>query len=562
MLEELSIHNYALIDRVNVKFSQGLNLLTGETGAGKSILVGALGLILGQKSDNSIIRTGTEEALVYGIISVRKNSEAQEWLKERGMSIEDDSVILRRVVKQSGRGSIYIGSTPVTRTELNELASLLFDLHGQHDHQSLLSVENHRKLLDRFGNTEESAERFYAMFVELASHKEKLSKLVSSERERLREIDFLQHAISEITSAQLSAGEEEKLEKEHKILSNHEKLFRLVEEIYHCSAESKGGALSSLRKAKEDMEEIVQIDTELSALGNQLQDAFYEIEDFVESIRQYKSSVAYNPQRLSECEERLGLIRNLKKKYGDTIEEVLEFCRKSEGELDGIQNWEEEKQRLKQSIARLEGEVKKLAADLSTQRKKAANILQERVESELKDLGMPKVRFMVEIKEKKSPEGKTIYTPFGIDVIEFVISPNPGEPFKPLKKIASGGEISRVMLALKSVLAEEDHISSLIFDEVDAGIGGEVAIAVGERLKNLSKKKQILCITHLATIAARADNHIKVEKDIKNNRTFTRAYAIRGQAVKEEISRMLSGDSKTEVSLRHAEELLKKYGSA
>jgi DNA repair protein RecN (Recombination protein N) len=562
MLEELSIHNYALIDRVNVKFSQGLNLLTGETGAGKSILVGALGLILGQKTDSSIIRTGTEEALVYGIINVARNREAQEWLKERGVSIEDDSIILRRVVKQSGRGSIYIGSTPGTRTELNELASLLFDLHGQHDHQSLLTVENHRKLLDRFGNTEENAKRFYTMFIELASQKEKLSKLVSSERQRLREIDFLEHAISEIKSAQLSHGEEEKLEKEHKILSNHEKLFQLVEEIYHCTSESRGGALSYLRKTRENMEEIVQIDTELSALGNQLQDAFYEIEDFVESIRQYRSSVEYNPQRLSECEERLGLLRNLKKKYGNTIEEVLEFCRKSEEELDGIQNWEEEKQRLKQSIARLEGEVKKLAGELSMQRKKAASVLQQRVESELKDLGMPRVRFMVQVKEKKNPEGKTIYTPFGIDVIEFVISPNAGEPFKPLKKIASGGEISRIMLALKSVLAEEDHISSLIFDEVDIGIGGEVAIAVGEKLKNLSQKKQILCITHLATIAARADNHIKVEKDIKNNRTFTRAYTIRGQAIKTEISRMLSGDTKTGVSLRHAEELLKKYGSS
>ncbi|MBN1699697.1 MAG: DNA repair protein RecN [Spirochaetales bacterium] len=562
MLEELAIHNYALIDRVNVKFSEGLNLLTGETGAGKSILVGALGLILGQKTDGSAIRTGAEEALIYGIVNVSKNREAREWLQERGIAVSDDTVILRRVVKQSGRGSIYIGSTPSTRTDLNGLASLLFDLHGQHEHQSLLNVENHRKLIDRYGNTEEAAKRFFGMFMELASQKEKLSKLVSSERERLRQIDFLEHAITEITNAQLKPGEEEQLEKEHKILANHERLFRLVEEIYHVTSESKGGALSSLRKAREDMEEIVQIDTGLSALGNQLQDAFYEIEDFVESIRQYRSSVEYNPKRLSECEERLDLLRNLKKKYGDTIEEVLAFCRKSEEELEGIQNWEEEKQRLKQSIAGLEADVKKLAGELSAQRKKSAGILQSRIENELKDLGMPKVRFKVDVKEKKNPEGKTLYTPYGIDVIEFVISPNPGEPFKPLKKIASGGEISRVMLALKSVLAEEDHISSLIFDEVDAGIGGEVAISVGEKLKNLSQKKQILCITHLATIAARADNHIKVEKYIKDNRTFTRVYTIRGQAVKEEISRMLSGDSKTEVSLRHAEELLTKYGTS
>lgn len=559
MLEELNIHNYALIDRVSVKFSKGLNLLTGETGAGKSILVGALGLLLGQKGDSSVIRTGASEALVSGIVDISLNREALKWLESHGIQGEDGIVILRRVLKQSGRGSIYIQSTPVTRKDLSELASLLFDLHGQHDHQSLLLVDNHRKLIDRFAGTEELTDTFFALFKELSSLREKFSKLVSSERERLREIDFLEHAIKEIHDADLKPGEEDKLEKEFNILSNHERLFRLIEQIYEYTAESRNGALSSLRKAREDMEEVIHIDTELSGINNQLQDAFYEIEDFVQSIRQYKSRVEYDPARLTECEDRLSLIRTLQKKYGDTIEEVLDFCRKSEEELDGIQNWEEEKKNLKIRISSLESDLKKRAAELSQKRKEAATALQKKVEKELTELGMPRVRFKVEVTDKKNNEGKTVYTPFGIDHVEFLISPNLGEPYKPLKKIASGGEISRVMLALKSVLAEADRISSLIFDEVDAGIGGEVAIAVGEKLKNLSRIKQILCITHLATIAVRADNHIKVEKVVQDKRTYTKVFPIRGKSVKVEISRMLSGDKNDQVSLKHAEELLKKY---
>ncbi|MBN2441133.1 MAG: DNA repair protein RecN [Spirochaetales bacterium] len=560
MLEELNIHNYALIDRVNVKFSKGLNLLTGETGAGKSILIGALGMLLGSKGDPSLIRTGAKEALVSGVIDVSSNRDAQVWLTSRSIDFEDGIIILRRVLKQSGRGSIYIQSTPIPRKDLAELSSLLFDLHGQHAHQSLLVVDNHRKLLDRFAGTEEMTNQFYLQFKELTAVREKFSKLVSSERERLREVDILEHAIKEIHEAHLEPGEEEKLEKEHKILSNHERLFRCIEQIYQQTSESRNGALSSLRKAREDMDEASHIDTELSGLNNQLQDAFYEIEDFVQSIRQYKSRVEYNPARLVECEERLSLLRNLQKKYGDSIEEVLDFCRKSEEELEGIQNWEEEKKNLKIRISNLESDVRKQAGELSAKRKEFALDLQKKVEKELTELGMPKVRFNVNVQDKKNEEGKIIYTPFGIDSVEFLISPNLGEPFKPLMKIASGGEISRVMLALKSVLAEADHISSLIFDEVDAGIGGEVAIAVAEKLKTLSGKKQILCITHLATIAVRAENHMKVEKVIQDKRTHTKVYPIRGEAVKVEISRMLSGDKKDHVSLQHAEELLRKYG--
>ncbi len=562
MLEELNIHNYALIDRVSVKFMKGLNLLTGETGAGKSILIGALGMLLGKKAEASVIRTGAEETLVSGIVNVADNPEALAWLSAHGIKPEDDTVILRRSVKQSLRGAIYIQSTPVTRADLEELATLLFDLHGQHEHQSLLTIENHRKLLDRFGGTEELANGFAKTFVDLSALREKFTKLLNSERERLREIDFLRHAIEEVKVANMVAGEEEELEKEQRILANHERLFKLVEEAYSSISESSDGALVGIRKAKRAIEEAIQIDTGLSSYHNQLEDAFYEIEDFIEGMRQYRSSIEYDPARLEACDERLALIQNLKKKYGDTIEEVLEFCRKSEEELEGLENWEEQKQSLKNEITRLEGEVRTRGAELSSKRRKAAISLQEKIEKELKDLGMPKVKFSVSCEDRKNEQGKLVYGQFGCDAIEFMISPNPGEPWKPLRKIASGGEISRVMLAVKSVLAEADYISSLIFDEVDAGIGGEVAVSVADKLASLSKRKQVLCITHLATIAVRADNHIKVEKTVKDDRTFTKVFAIRGKAVREEIARMLSGDSTNDVSLRHAEELLKRYGTS
>jgi len=379
MLEEINIHNYALIDKLTLKFSNGLNLLTGETGAGKSILLGALGILLGKKSDVSVIRTGTKEAMVSGTINISNNNEAVNWLIDHGITAEDGTIIIRRVIKQTGRGGIYIQSTPVTRAELSELSSYLFDIHGQHDHQSLLSTENQKKLLDRFGNTESLASKVLKLFYELAASREKYSKLLSSEKQRLREIDFLKHSISEIKEAQLKEGEEEKIEKEYRILSNHERLFNLIENIYTNTSETQDGILSALRSIRENMEEIIQIDPELSRFMNQLQDAFYEIEDFSESIRHYKDSIEYNPQRLNECEERLQLIRNLQKKYGDTIEEVLDFCRKSEENLAGIQNWEEEKKNLQDRIAILEPDLKKIALQLSTKRKSASQMLQERV---------------------------------------------------------------------------------------------------------------------------------------------------------------------------------------
>ena len=560
MLEELHVHNFAIIEKLTVRFAEGLNILSGETGAGKSILVGALGLLLGDKTDTSIIRSGAEETSVSGVVAVNGNAEALLWLANHGIEPEEGSVILRRMLKSNGRGSIFIQSTPVTRADLHDFSMHLFDLHGQHEHQSLLDLENHRRLVDRWAGTEELAEMFHGLYASLASLRERHSKLVSDERERLRRTDLLSYAVTEIKALSLVPGEEEELEKELAILVHHEKLFTLLEEVHSQVSESAGGALGTLRSARHSMDEILGIDPSLSRPAHQLEDAFYEIEDFTETIRQYKSRADFSPGRLDDVQSRLSAIRALEKKYGDTIEQVIAYCAAGERELAGMENWEEEKRKLESDIARTEKEVAALARQLSEKRAAGSSVLQKKIEEELRELGMPRVSFRVLIADAARADGTPVLTPYGKDTIEFVISANLGEPFKRLRAIASGGELSRVMLAIKGVLAESDRVSTLIFDEVDAGIGGEVALSVGERLAALSRHKQVLCITHLATIAVRADNHLRIEKVTQGGRTITRVEKVTGAARQEEVARMLAGDRKGELSLQHAGELLARYG--
>ena len=353
--------------------------------------------------------------------------------------------------------------------------------HGQHEHQSLLDLENHRKLVDRWSGTEELAERFHGMYAALASLRERHSKLLGDERERLRRTDLLTYAVKEIRGLELKPGEEEELEKELAILVHHEKLFTLLEDVHSKVSESTGGVLATLRSTRHAMDDVLAIDASLSRLSHQLEDAFYEVEDFAENIRQYKSKSDFSPGRLDDVQTRLSSIRTLEKKYGDTIDQVLSYCAAGEQELAGMENWEEEKRTLEQDIARTEKEIAEVARELSEKRTAGSVVLQKKIEEQLRDLGMPKVSFRVLIADATRADGTPVLTPFGKDSVEFVISPNLGEPFKRLRAIASGGELSRVMLAIKGVLAESDHVSTLIFDEVDAGIGGEVALSVGER---------------------------------------------------------------------------------
>lgn len=562
MLESLSVANYALINSLEVRFSPGLNILTGETGAGKSILIGALGLLLGLKADPESVRAGTEEASVAALIRMdpREEGEALAWLEAQGISPEEGSIIIRRTVRKNGKSSLFVQSAPLTLTALRELTGLLFDLHGQHEHQSLLVLENQRKLLDRYGECTAAVEQFGAAYARLLELREEHAALIAGERERQRQAELLQHAVEEIGEAKLDPAEEQALEQESRILANHEKLMRLLEDLSGRTAESRGGALAALRQARALMQEALAIDPALAEKARQLEDAFFELEDFSEGIGARMREMVFDPGRLEQVEERLALIRKLKKKYGGGIPEVLAHAQESEKQLAGFAGSGERQKQLEAEIAARERELKASAAEISRLRREASASLEARVVEELKPLGMPKVRFQVQIQDRENEAGKLVYSPTGKDRVEFLISPNQGEPFRRLAQIASGGELSRIMLAMKTVLARSDRVGTLIFDEVDVGIGGEVALAVGERLKRLASIKQVLCITHLATIAVRADNHIKVEKRSEGERTVTRVEAVSGDGRREEIARMLAGDRTGDTSLKHAEELLAKYG--
>jgi DNA repair protein RecN (Recombination protein N) len=559
MLEQLSVRGYALIDSVEVEFAGGFNILTGETGAGKSILIGALGLLFGEKGETDSIREGMEEAEVSCRISIAGNADAEAWCEAKEIEPEDGTLLLRRTVKRGGRGSIFIQSTPMTKQDLQELTSLLVDVHGQHEHQTLFKLENHRILLDRYAGTEADALRLHDEFLTLTSAKKELDNLLQSERDRIRETEILQFAVTEIEKAGLKPGEEEGLEQEIRILSDHEKLFRLIDEIYENTAESRGGALVHLRTAKTALGEVSRIDETMEELHKRLENAFYEIEDISESAGDYRDRVDYSPEKLEQLENRLALIRGLEKKYGDTIDDVLQYLENSRGELLKMENWEEEKEQLSGRIKQLERGIFERASKLSAKRKEAAKELEEKIEISLRHLGMPDAEFSVRLDRKISEGGKPACGPYGFDRIEFLISPNKGETEKPIRQIASGGEISRIMLAIKTVLSETDTVNTLIFDEIDAGIGGEVALQVGEHLHQVSRHKQVLCITHLASIAVRADNHIKVEKVLADDRRVTTIHCLRGEQRIKEIARMLSGDTNRDASLSHAKDMLAEY---
>jgi DNA repair protein RecN (Recombination protein N) len=557
MLERLHVESYALVDSVEISLSRGLNVLSGETGAGKSILVDALGLLLGEKGDAGAVRASSKESTVTGVFRVDGSSEALSWLSERGIKPEDGEVILRRTLKVNGKGRAFIQSVPSTRGDLGELTNFLIDMHGQHEHQSLLRRDTHREFIDSYGGHEALTNSFHTAFLELSQKKKELEGLEADERDRLREQDMLVFAHNEIEAAQLREGEEEELKREASLLSQSEKLFDLLSSFHDLVAESGQGALGSIRKASEDLAGMSGIDAVFVPYIDRFKNAFYEIEDISESIRRYKESVDFSPERLEACEDRLALIRGLEKKYGGGIREVLLYAEECKVKLAKLESWEENKSSLAAEIASLEKDVVNTAGELSDRRKESGDKLADEIQRNLENLGMPKAAFRIEMGRKVSDSGRPVYGPWGMDHPEFLISANPGEKPKPLRKIASGGEMSRIMLAIKAVLAETDTIQGLVFDEIDSGIGGEVAVAVGRYLKKLSAHKQVLCVTHLASIAVHADNHIKVSKTTSASHTATEIRRIEGDEQVAEIARMLAGDSTGQTSLAHAEEMLK-----
>ncbi|MDR0443140.1 MAG: DNA repair protein RecN [Treponema sp.] len=566
MLEELSIRNYALIDSITLSFRPGFNVLTGETGAGKSIIVGSLSFLMGGKAEADVIRSGCDEANVSAVISVNKNSpEVSGWLISRDIGCEEDTVIIRRNIKTTGRGSIYIQNVPVTRQDLAEFMGLLFDLHGQHNHESLLRVESHRRYLDRFAGIEDEVSVFYKTFLELADKRKALEASLQSDRDREERLELLTYAVDEIVKANVRTGEIRELENEAQRLSDFEKLAAFVQTAAGCFFEGDQSVISLTRRAKGALDSANAVDASLGEIYKRIEDLYYEADDIAGDFRRYMENLTFDPQRLEEVNERLALLYKLKKKYaksGDTqIEEeaILAYKAQSEAEIETLSNAGENREKIKAEIAAIEKDIVAKAQVLRQKRTAAAGKLGNSITGILKRLGMPNASFQAAI----IPKAQASLGPWGAEDVEFLISANTGEPLKSLARIASGGELSRVMLSIKTALLsggneEAESIETLVFDEIDTGIGGEVALTVGEYLAQIGKKRQIFCVTHLASIAIRADNHFKVEKRTEGGRTYTGVGPLSAEGRRKEIARMLAGDT-GEAALAHADELIQKY---
>ena len=582
MIEELNIKNFALIDSLSISFEKGFSVLTGETGAGKSIIVGCLSFLMGAKADAEIIRSGCDEAGVSAVLSVsRYNRDALHWLAQREIEIEDGVIAVRRSVKSSGRSSIFIQNVPVTRNELAEFMGFLFDLHGQHSHESLLRKETHRVYLDRFAGLEEDANAFNRVFTELAEKRKTLEALTRSEQDRETRIELLNYAIEEITKAAPKSGEIKELEAETQRLGDFEKLTQLVNTAAASLFDDEVSLLSLTRRLNAAMENACSIDASLSPLLKRFEDIYYEAEDLAGEFRSYRDDLSFDPARLEEAEERLSLLYRLKKKYRppgnadfNDEEGIITYKAEAEAELEALSGSGENQGKLKEEISRLEKELVTRAQSLSARRKEEAKRLSKGITEILSRLGMPKAVFSAQVYAKEG--SGFVCGPWGADTVEFMISANAGEPLKDLARIASGGELSRIMLAIKTILCKEPQeedpagnspassAETLVFDEIDTGIGGEVALSVGEYLFRIGRGKQIFCVTHLASIAIRADNHLKVEKKVITSgesaaRTVTGVSLLSSEERRQEIARMLAGDS-GEAALAHADELLAKYG--
>jgi DNA repair protein RecN (Recombination protein N) len=555
VLEELVIQNYALIEKASVRFQPGFNVLTGETGAGKSILIGALGLLLGSKADSDVIRAGCEEALATGVFSIAMNSELESWFVESGLPLPEDSLVVRRSLRPQKRGSCHLGGTPVTRAQLEDLTSYLVDLHGQHEHQSLFSSEHQRRLLDRFAALDPDLENFAASFQELSRRKKNLESLAQLLASREAETERLKALVSEVRKVDPKRDEEDELKAEKLRLDQHERLWEALNTFVDSFENDRTSILPSLRQVKPALSQVTEIAPELATFLGRFDAAYYELEDLVESLAAYKRQLQFSPERLEFINERLSLLHGLEKRWGPGIEGVLANLEQAESQLKTLEGGSENLERLEVELAEQEQLVIQKALLLSEKRAQASRDLEKKILLALGELGMAKARFQIVLSRKIGDSGNPICSVTGLDQVEFMWAANLGENLAPLRDTASGGELSRLMLALKTILSDADKIPILIFDEIDTGIGGEIGQALGRYLKRLSQRKQVLCITHLASIAAWADHHLRVEKSVDSGRTTTRVEPVFEEERILEIARMLSGGT-SPAGIEHAKELI------
>ena len=612
MLTELTITDFAIIDRLELRLNPRFNVFTGETGAGKSIIIDAVSALLGEKLGIEVVRSGTERASVYGAFSVgtlptisqahpRANGagpagEAEDQpairasdtadgpeqqadarlllaqlLSEYGLEVDNGELILGREIHKSGRTTARINQRPVPLQVLQQVGSLLVDIHGQSEYLTLLRPEQHINYLDRYAEVLPLRNQVAALVAEWRTARRELTALQQNERELERRIELLRFQVDEIEQAKLQPNEVEEMERERRVLNNAERLAQLCASIYSALSGGEDGQAAGdlLKGARHDMDELARLDPSMQEYSAALEEIIYRLEDVAMSVRSYQESVEADPMRLAEIEERLDLIAKFRRKYGSTVEEILKYAEDAAAELDRYQHREERLAELQARDEELRHQIGQLASHLSQMRSAAAVRLAEAMERQLDEVNMKRARFKVEIRQQYAsdgapaqlqPGGPTEYYAFnttGIDRIEFLIAPNPGEPFKPLGKIASGGETSRLMLALKSILSAADATPTLIFDEIDSGISGRSGQVVGEKLWNLTANHQVICVTHLPQIAAFGDAHFNVTKEIHGDRTMTLVRPLEYEQRTIEIGQMLGG-ALTDTSRRNAEELLQR----
>ena len=561
MLKFLEIRDFALVDHLSLEFREGLNLLTGETGSGKSIIVDALGLLAGAKARAEMVRTGSGKATVSGCFEGVERLRGP--LEESGLEFDPEGVIVRREVVPDGRGRAFVNNQMVPVAFLRKLGTHCVDIHGQSDQQSLFGRDSQLQWLDLYGGHQDPRAEVEDLYARLERGWEQVRRLKLSEQERLRAIDLLSFQVDEIRKAALSSPDEEsRLLEERRLLSNADRLFQAAHQAYAHLYESEDSIGARLRQTGRLLEELESLDARCRGLQEQFQSACISIEDVSLALREYASRIEVNPSRLDRIEERLVEIDRLKRKYGESVEAVMAYGRRIEGELEELQEADRKVDSIEKELQALESDYLSRAGSLSLQRKKAAEKLEHSMGRELGQLAMEKTRFRVAFSSASGRGGQASSGPGvpgtanGTDVIDFLISPNPGEDLKALAKIASGGEVSRIMLALKTIRSIDDGGKTLIFDEVDSGIGGRAADVVGRKLKVLSRANQVLCVTHLPQIASYADNHFHIEKRVEKDRTVTRAARLDRESRILEIARMISGERVTENVLKHAAELL------
>ena len=558
MLTDLRIKNLALVDDLSIEFGSGYNAVTGETGAGKSIIIGALGLVLGERADRTLLRDGNEQCSVEAIIDVSTIAEDfHHYLESSGLEpCESNQLLLKRIFTASGANRQFVNGSPTSLSVLSSIGEWLVDIHGPHDHQSLLKSSRQLEILDAYGGLENQRKEFAVSVDCLSDLENRKAELVVDEDAYARELDLLRFQVDEIESAQLSEDEEDGLEQSFRRVTNSARLAELVGEVKALVSESEPSSYDLILGAGRLINEMVNVDEGAEDLLDQQSQISEQINDLSAALEDYCDRLNLDPDQMREVEDRYNLVQSLKRKYGASLKAVIDFGSKASVRLKKLENRDEELVDLNKKIDTISDKIQKQGRRLSEARKEVAPKLVVEAEKQLDDLGFLQSRFDVEIVDPNDlGQGSASVSRNGFDQIEFLFAPNPGEPFKPLKSIASSGEMARVMLALKTVLSSQDSIPILVFDEVDANVGGETATVVGQKMNKIGEKRQVLCITHLAPVAATGSRHYLVEKEVDNGRTHTKVRLLNSTTRIDELTRMLGGSG--DAARQHAEELLK-----